>query len=98
MKKFIVILICLLLFSCTQTDMEQWNSKEGEKLRYMFEFGYFEGQKSALENTWYIAFDKETNTYYWIKNIYVSESEEYLQKVEDGWDFEIQYIPPIGED
>ncbi len=96
MKKLIII-ICLLITSCTQTDMEKWNSSEGQKLRAMFEFGYFEGQKSAMEGIWYIAYDEANKTYYWTKNIYESDSEEFLQKVNDGWDFEIQYVPTVGE-
>lgn len=97
MKKLIVILICFLIISCTKTNMERWNSSEGEKLRSMFEFGYFEGQKAAMEGIWYITYDEVNKTYYWTKNIYTSDSEEYLQKVNDGWNFDIQYIPPVGE-
>ncbi len=68
MKKMMLVLMTVLLFSCSakQEDKEDNFQNLEVELRSIIEQSYFEGQKDALEND--IRIKKEGGKWIWIKS------------------------------
>ncbi len=68
MKKMVLVLMTVLLFSCSakQEDEEDNFQNLEVELRSIIEQSYFEGQKDALNND--IRIKKEEGKWIWIKS------------------------------
>jgi hypothetical protein len=95
-KGFVLIIIIGLFISCSKDAYEKtiWNL--GKKYLELYEMGFYQGQKAAMENKFAISKDKN-GIYYWKVSPYTFDK-DYNKYKNKGFDVSIHYVIKNEED
>lgn len=96
MKKILFIIVTIFMVVSISSCTDKMILDNSKRLRVLYEMGYFNGQKQALQGKYAVSFDG--SVYYWSKNLYTFDlTDEELKRYKD-FDTTVMYNPNVDEE